>query len=244
MLKSLFNAISFLTIVKVDVSDSGVLGDLGQSSWAFPVVGALIGLILVIVHSIIHGLTTPFFQAVILVTLWIFLTGGLHMDGWVDCWDSLPAPVSPQDRLRIMKDSRIGTFGAISLISIFLLKVAALSQEHFPTHMLFLAPVAGRTIMLFIAFRAPSAGRGMATALINSLSMRSLVGAALVGFFVVLCSGLLGVIATLVAYAGSVGFKRFAIKRLSVVTGDVIGASCELAECIILAVASIGSHHV
>ncbi len=244
MLNQLFCALRFLTVFKLGTLHDEDFAKLGQSSWAFPVVGIIIGFILVGVHYSLHGLLNPLCHAVILVTLWIFLTGGLHMDGWVDCWDSLAAPVPPEKRLLILKDSRIGTFGAVSLLCIFLLKVAALSHEPFPPHMLFLAPVAGRTIMLLVGFRAPRKSEGMGSSFIDTLSMRSLLKALVVASIVVLYSGLLGIIATLTAYAGSVYFRRFAVRRLTVVTGDVIGASCELSECLVLTVGAMGLHHV
>jgi len=120
-----------------------------------------------------------------------------------------------------------------------MLKVAALSSDGFPSLLLFLAPVAARTIMLFVAFRAPHKGEGMAAALIDAVSSRALLAASVIAAIVVLYCGLLGVSAAICAYAASIWFKRFAVKRLTVVTGDVIGATCELSECLIVAVGAI-----
>ena len=61
------------------------------------------------------------------MTLWKLLTGGLHFDGPADCLDGLVGRDSV-DRLRIMRDSRIGAFGAIGLILFLLLEVAAVSE--------------------------------------------------------------------------------------------------------------------
>lgn len=240
MVRAFFDAMGFLTVFKVGELDEGSFARLGKSCWAFPVVGAVIGMILVSVHHVLHGVFPSLMQAAVIVTLWILLTGGLHIDGWVDCWDSLGAPVPPQDRLVIMKDPRIGTFGAIALVSLFTWKMAALASDMFPARMLFLAPVAARTVMLLVAFRAPHIGKGMPAELIASLSPRALMEALAISAIVVLCAGFLGVLAVVCAYVAATWFKRFAIKRLTVITGDVVGATCELSECVILLVASIG----
>jgi adenosylcobinamide-GDP ribazoletransferase len=244
MVRAILDAMGFLTVLRLREPDHGSFAGLGQSAWAFPVVGAIIGLILVIAQYAIQPLFPPLLKGAVIVTLWIFLTGGLHIDGWVDSWDSLAASAPPQDRLIIMKDSRIGTFGAIALVSLFMLKMTALAYDAFPSRMLFLAPVAGRGIMLLTAFRSPHVGKGMAATLIESLSSRALTGALAITAIVALCTGLLGVVATVCAYAGAAWFKRFALKRLTVVTGDVIGATCELSECLIVVVAAVGAQHV
>ncbi|MGC8907925.1 MAG: adenosylcobinamide-GDP ribazoletransferase [Desulfomonilaceae bacterium] len=244
MVRAILEAMGFLTVLRVRELDQDSFARLGQSAWAFPLVGAVIGVILVAVYHLLHGVFPPLVRAAVIVTMWIFLTGGLHIDGWVDCWDSLAAPAPPQDRLVIMKDSRIGTFGAIALVSLFTLKMGALAYDAFPSRMLFLAPVAGRGIMLLAAFRSPHVGKGMAATLIESLSSRAVTGALAITAIVALSTGFLGALATLCAYAGAVWFKRFALKRLNVVTGDVIGATCELSECFIVVVAAIGLPHV
>ncbi len=244
MLKAFLDAMGFLTIFRLRDLDQGSFARLGQSAWAFPIVGAVIGIILVAVDHMLKGMFPPLLRALLVVILWIFLTGGLHIDGWVDCWDSLPAPVAPQERLLIMKDSRIGTFGAIALVSLFALKAAALACDAFPARMLFLAPVVGRAVMLLVALRSPHVGAGMAATLIESLSPRVVIGALAITALVVIYSGLLGMAATVCAYVASVWFKRFALRRLTVVTGDVIGATCELSECVIAVAASVGLGHV
>src|SRR5688572_17863014 len=69
----------------------------------------------------------PLLAALLTVTLWKLLTGGLHLDGLADCLDGLGGR-DAADRLRIMRDSRIGAFGAIGLILFLLLEVAAVAE--------------------------------------------------------------------------------------------------------------------
>ena len=59
------------------------------------------------------------------VALWAALTGGLHLDGLADCGDGLLAAATPERRLEIMRDSRLGAFGGLLLALFLILKVLA-----------------------------------------------------------------------------------------------------------------------
>ena len=81
----------------------------------FPWVGLLLGVILAAVYLLLDLIFPSPIVAVLAVALWALLTGGLHLDGLADCCDGSLAPVSPQRRLEIMRDPRVGAFGAIGL---------------------------------------------------------------------------------------------------------------------------------
>ena len=107
-------AVMFLTRVPVGRAREFRLEDLARSAIYFPVVGALVGLGGGI--ALLTSYAVPSFVAVLicmLVTLCI--TGGLHEDGLADCADGLVGGKDPERRLEIMKDSRIGTYGAVAL---------------------------------------------------------------------------------------------------------------------------------
>jgi adenosylcobinamide-GDP ribazoletransferase len=92
------------------------------------VVGLLIGGILGLLDLGISGLGVPVFtRSVLVVCVWIGLTGGLHLDGVMDTADGL-AVVNPERRLEVMVDSATGAFGAMAAIALLLIKVAALSD--------------------------------------------------------------------------------------------------------------------
>ncbi|MBI5248615.1 MAG: adenosylcobinamide-GDP ribazoletransferase, partial [Desulfomonile tiedjei] len=144
MLRPLDIALGFLTVFKVRVEPAPELQEVGRSSWCFPLVGALIGALLVGLHLILSGHLPVFLVAVLTIGLWIFLTGGLHLDGWTDCWDALAASVNPDRRMQILKDSRMGTFGALGLILLLAVKTGSLAREDLSLPVLFAAPVIGR----------------------------------------------------------------------------------------------------
>ncbi|MEW6532201.1 MAG: adenosylcobinamide-GDP ribazoletransferase [Thermodesulfobacteriota bacterium] len=234
MLRSFEVALAFLTIFDPHPKTSPTVSDVGRSAWAFPVVGALMGLLLVVVRWFCAPYFSPLLVAILLVALWMVLTGGLHIDGWTDCWDALAAAVPPERRLEILKDSRLGTFGALGLVLLLALKAAALADEKLPIFMVFLAPIVGRASMLLVAHRSSHRGEGMAARFIDALDTRVVKWVAILVCFVALVAGWHGILAVGVAYGGALLFRRFAEARLNMVNGDVIGASCELSETLVL----------
>ncbi len=93
-----------------------------------PWVGLFIGMVLVLGDTLLGWLgVANFSRAVLLVSLWVLLTGGLHLDGVMDTADGL-AVQNPQQRLQVMQDSRTGAFGVLAAVLLILLKIAALTD--------------------------------------------------------------------------------------------------------------------
>ena len=93
-----------------------------------PWIGLLIGIVLVLGDTLLGWLEVAnFSRAVLLVSLWVLLTGGLHLDGVMDTADGL-AVQNPQQRLQVMQDSRTGAFGVLAAVLLIFLKVAALTD--------------------------------------------------------------------------------------------------------------------
>jgi adenosylcobinamide-GDP ribazoletransferase len=98
----------------------------GMARWS-PLIGLLIGIILVGWDGLLHQVgVVPLLRDVLIVTLWLGITGGLHFDGVMDTADGL-AVMDRARRLAVMSDSRTGAFGVMAAIVVFSLKVAALS---------------------------------------------------------------------------------------------------------------------
>src|SRR5205823_10717707 len=93
----------------------------------FPVVGLGLGLVLVGVERVTSVLFPLLLAGLLTVTAWKLLTGGLHLDGLADCLDGLGGR-DAEHRLAIMRDSRIGAFGALGLILLLLPGIAAVTQ--------------------------------------------------------------------------------------------------------------------
>jgi len=239
MLRAFEIALGFLTIFKTRLAPVPDMAEVGKSAWAFPVVGGVVGALLVVAHFIMAGHLPVIISAILVVALWVILTGGLHLDGWTDCWDALAASVSPERRFEILKDSRLGAFSALALVLLLALKIAAVAQPDFPLFMLFLSTVISRSLMVAVGCGSRHRGQGMAALFLSGLDSRSVRWACILGFVPAVLAGLKGIIAVVAAYWAALWFRGFAEKRLGAVNGDVLGAICELSEMVVLVVACL-----
>jgi adenosylcobinamide-GDP ribazoletransferase len=237
-------AARYLTIVPLP-GHVAAAPSLGRAAPWFPVVGLVLGIGLIAI-DLITGLLFPSLLAALLtVTAWKLVTGGLHLDGLADCLDGL-AGRDPAHRLAIMRDSRIGAFGAVGLLLFLLLEVAAVAGLPRPgrSQALLAAPVIGRAVppllgRLFAPARPDGHGAAFASALSRAPAPVALAIALVVAL---LALGPLGPVALVVALVGGLALARFLARRLSGITGDVLGASVEVAELAVLLTASAWSH--
>lgn len=239
MLRSFETALGFLTIFRVPVDPDAGMGDVGKSAWAFPLVGVVIGLILLVCAAVFNANLPGALTAVLVIAVWVVLTGGLHLDGWTDCCDALAASVPPERRVEILKDSRLGTFGATGLILLLGSKIAAVANQNLPLILLVVAPVIGRTMMVLVAHKSMPSNQGMAAGFIPGLDRRLVTWAVVIGIIPALIAGWQGILATAAAYVFAMGFRRLAQARLNMVNGDVLGAVCELSEAVVLVIGSL-----
>jgi adenosylcobinamide-GDP ribazoletransferase len=161
------------------------------------------------------------------------MTGGLHLDGLADCLDGL-AGRDRDHRLAIMRDSRIGTFGAVGLILFLMLELVALSELS-PAgrrHALLVTPAIARAAPPLLARLWPAAretGQGMAfVAGVGRPGALLALAVAMLAALGVL--GVAGLVATAAGLAAAVAAAGFLTRRLGGLTGDVLGAAVEIAE--------------
>ena len=123
------DAIRFLTIVRVRDTESAMAPDwLARAMKYFPVVGAGVGLTSALVLLVANELWSPVISALLAVAAGIVLTSALHEDGLADTADAFGGGWTVEKRLAIMKDSRIGTYGALALGIGLALRVAAIAD--------------------------------------------------------------------------------------------------------------------
>src|SRR5262247_3388269 len=147
-------------------------GEIGQAAPWFPVVGLILGLTLAGVDLVTARLFPGLLGSLLTVTAWKLLTGGLHLDGLADCLDALGGR-DPEHRLAIMRDSRIGAFGALGLILVLLLEIAALTElpPSVRQASLLVVPVVARaTPPLLARLFAPARSEGQGAAFGTGLS--------------------------------------------------------------------------
>ena len=120
----LLGALQFLTVLPIRRSTCAP----GEAAAYFPLVGALVGLAAAGAHTLLAYVVAPSINALIAVLIMVLLTGALHEDGLADCADAFGGSRPPDKILAILKDSRIGTFGALALIFSISLRSQAIAQ--------------------------------------------------------------------------------------------------------------------
>jgi len=234
-MNSFLIAFQLLTIIPITHSFTANNKQLGYSSLYYPVIGLFIGGILFISASLLGNISIQI-QSVLILMLWVLLTGGLHLDGLADCADAWVGGLSNKQRsLEIMKDPASGPIAVVILGLLLLLKWSIINTilQQQVLFILFLAPMLGRLAILLLMQSTPYIrSGGMAEILVanlpksaaNILSIISL----LVGVYYL---GLLAISFMLVMLFI---IRHQAIKRLGGVTGDVYGAAVELVEASVL----------
>ncbi|MFK5634368.1 adenosylcobinamide-GDP ribazoletransferase [Ornithinimicrobium sp. LYQ103] len=233
-MRSLLDAVAFLTRVPVPV-DHRRVPDLARAAAWFPVVGALLGAGLVLLAVALSGWTSVLVAVVLLVVVETAVTGALHLDGLADLADGTGGG-DREARLRIMKDHATGVYGTAAVVLALLLEVALLA-ELVPATGWVDAAVLGaaawslsRAAMLPVALLLPYArAEGTGRGVVDGLAVRHTA----VGWVVplVLCAALgwtgMAMLAGALVGAGGVGW--LAHRWLGGATGDVLGATAQVA---------------
>jgi adenosylcobinamide-GDP ribazoletransferase len=233
VVRSAAGALAFLTIVPLGRFHLEER-DVARGALFFPLVGALVGAAVALVAVGLDDLLTPFLAALVAVAFEAVLTGGLHLDGLADTADGLGAP-GRERALEIMREGTIGAFGAGALALALLLEagaIALLLGANDSVLTLAAAFALGRAAPLAVAWALPYArldeGSGR---ILTERSPRALLVAGIV-VAGALAAGLVGVDAVALlggAMAGTVVVAAAAAWRLGGVTGDVLGATIQLA---------------
>ena len=234
---SLALALRYLTIAPIPAGANVEPTTLGRAAPWFPLIGGALGLIVAGGERVMGIIFPTLLDALLAVTLWKLLTGGLHLDGLADCLDGLVGR-DAGDRLRIMRDSRIGAFGAIGLILLLLLEVAAVSEVAPSTRWraFAAAPALARAMPPLVAWLFPPATPlGQGAMFRSGLTRGRVVAAGALGCAIAVAAlGLAGLVVCVLVVPASLGVGRFFTGRLGGVTGDVLGAVIETSELIAL----------
>ncbi len=217
--------------------------DIAAAVWAFPLVGVVVGLSGAVVYALAHHLGLPPWPAAALaVAATLAITGALHEDGLADTADGFGGGKTREQKLDIMRDSRIGTYGVCALILSLVLRTGALAslaepgavaaaliaahagaRAVVPAVMLFLAPA--RHDGLSFAAGAPSAARAAAAAILGVVILFISLGLVLT------------IAAAVVVVIAAALMSGLSERQIGGQTGDVLGAVEQLGEIAILLVA-------
>lgn len=251
-LRPFLNAVEFMTVLPAPRGAAFDDDWLLPAAKYFPLVGALIGLAcggVLIAASAIWSGAVP---AVLAVLAGVILTGALHEDGIADTADGLFGGRSREQRLTIIKDSRIGSYGAITLMGSVVLRIAVLATlpPWLGAAALVAAHSIGRTGILLVMSALPYAGN-VATAKLSYPDSRFDAAKAIVAVMLTLL-GLAWLIAAEpgAAACGLIGAVALgalpalaAARLIGGYVGDVLGATEQLTQIgMLLGVAAIAGH--
>lgn len=242
-------ALQFLAIfpIKIRPQESISPKDFGKSLIWFPLVGAIIGIILAAVFNILFMF--PNIVRISLVLIFSFIiTGGIHLDGFADTCDGLYGFSKKEKALQIMRDSHIGAIGAISLILLILFKFSLLASFHQDIlwAYLILMPTFGRFMQSLACISSKYAREeGKAKYFIEYAQIKEIVFGLI--FTLVLFCLLLkinGLILFLISLALIYPVILYINKRIDGMTGDTIGAVSEVAEVVFLFVGLLVGYRI
>ena len=227
-------ALSLLTRLPVKL-DEDVYTQSARAAWAYPLVGLVTGLLACLVAQITLWIGLPLWSAALLALgAVIIVTGAMHEDGLADCADGFWGGWDPAMRLKIMKDSQIGTYGVLALtITLALRFGAVLELLRFENWALPLIAVhvASRAVMPAIMTRLPHARDVGLSKSVGDITLRRAQIAAGIGLIaLILALGLYGIAMALVAAISAYLCVRLARAKIGGQTGDVCGASQQVTE--------------
>ena len=240
-------AVQFLTRLPVPSQPSFEPAWLDRSAKYFPLVGLVVGSLCALVALAAASIWATPIPAVLAVGAGILITGAFHEDGLADTADGLGGGLTRERRLEIMKDSRIGTYGASALITVLLLRIACVAS--LPVEQAVAALVAAHCsarlaplLMIRLARYAGDPAASRLKPLATRLGGLELAFACLVAAAVTIVAlGPVSALASLllaVVLAGAVA--RLAVRLIGGYTGDVLGAMEQMAEVAVLMAAAGG----
>ncbi len=217
---------------------------LAQAIWAAPLAGLVVAAIAALVFAVATGLGLSANSAAALtLAAGMLVTGCLHEDGLSDVADGFGGGKSREKKLEIMRDSRIGAYGASALALSILIRWTALADIASPASMiavLIAAHMASRGLLGAFMHLLPAARSDGLSASAGTVSINTALAGAVIGAASLLLLGAGGAISAAILLAAIfLGLRALCLRQIGGHTGDTIGALQQLAEIAVLLVASV-----
>lgn len=244
--------LQFLTRISIVKQTVWTEESFGKSVKYFPLVGAVLGMCYAVPLFIFVYVTDnqlPFFTAALAFFLTVVLTGGIHCDGLMDTADGLFSGREREKMLEIMKDSRAGAFGVVTLVTVAALQISAMTELVKINPVLFCiaifaAPIIGRLAMVFVISNFSYARpEGIGKAFSKYATLKTFFTALLETIFLLLPLALMelqifctSAVTVITAIIFSMYFGRYSTRKLGGVTGDIYGAVEMLSEVLVVVI--------
>lgn len=251
ILRDLSLAIRFLTIIPVisfppsnntNQNEEALAENLANSMAFFPLVGMLMGVLLVLLRRLFYYLPVSSLVGDTLVLIfWIWLSGGLHLDGFADSVDGFLGGHNKEEILKIMKDSSTGAKGVVALVSLLLLKFVLLVEMplFLKDAALFFTPTVGRWSMVIAAFlgRPARLKNSMGKLFMDYVNWREVIFASLTMAVIgILLFRLYFLPLVMVGIGLVLLILKYCQQKIGGINGDILGAINEIVEVFCLLV--------
>lgn len=206
----------------------------------FPLVGLLLACLLWLLVLLLTPLVPHLVLAALLVVALVILTGGLHLDGLMDCCDGLFGGRTRERKLEIMRDSHVGSFGLLGAACILLLKFAlfaSISGHALPLALLVALPSARWAMVLALRVFPSARPTGLGAAFHQTVTTERVVLAGLIALAIALFAGqFIGLIVWLMVSGTALALGFWITRSIGGLTGDSYGAIEEVVEVVALLV--------
>lgn len=235
MLNDLKVALTFLTRIPIN---HGPQISLRRSAALFPLIGAFIGLIGGLVFYLSFAILPPLVSASISILVTVAITGAFHLDGLADICDGLIGGWNREERLKILKDSRHGTYGVAAISLQLILQVCLLSALS-PRDGLFTLIVLhtlSRVVPIFLMLIPATSGHdGMGASVSREIGAREpLVGSLITVLLIAPIMGLNFLLLSVILLLTLSIFALWVIRKIGGMVGDAFGAGEQISETMIL----------
>jgi adenosylcobinamide-GDP ribazoletransferase len=256
-------ALKFLTIIPIDKEDKIKPYESGSMVYWFPIIGLCIGIFLSAVYLLFSFFFPPAITNALIILVYIIITGAFHLDGFADTCDGIWGGWNKEKRLEIMRDSRIGSFGAIGLICLLGLRYISLlsvgkthavddalfsisakhvscliSPELVNTYIaLLVMPVVGRWGQIYAAGLSTYARNGFGTGggVINATTLKQVIYVSIFPLFLLwFFYNVNGLMIFAIIVTFTLIWIWYIKKKINGMTGDTLGATNEILEILFL----------
>lgn len=246
MFRQLRIALMFYSRIPVGSIPAYQPDELKAASIWLPIIGVLLAVILTAFYFLLSPVLPRQILLILLLILSVLLTGAFHEDGFADTWDGLGGGWSKEQKLQIMKDSRLGTYGAVALILLILLKYQlwlAIPAEHFAIGLITsmtisrFAPLLLINLLSYVRDTDQSKARPIAQGLGANWVYKLLFQVAIYSIALLFWADwqLIGLIWLSLLFTVA-GWRWFLLRQIEGYTGDTLGAGQQLSELSLLLV--------
>jgi len=233
MMRTLLGAVSFLTVIPIHAKTAAP----GRSAAFFPLIGAAIGALGAAIYLGLERAIPDSLAALLTVAFWTAITGVLHEDGLADVADALRAGRTQEKMHAILKDSRVGSYGAVAIVLSIVARWQAI--EHLAGGRVLEIFIASQTVprvaMVALAWVSRPAGTGLGLAFSSTLSTSAALLAIAQGIAAAfLCGARAGGAIIIAAYLLIRIARWYFYRRIGGVNGDCLGATEQVLEIFIL----------